>query len=71
MHSGQDAIEPKTITVEQAAVMLGISRTTAYQLIRQEHFPVIVIRLGRRIVISLHALEALLQGEQTPGSDGS
>lgn len=50
----------KTLTVNEAAVYLGISRNTAYQAVREGTIP--AIRLGRRIVIPVHALEALLAG---------
>jgi excisionase family DNA binding protein len=46
------------LTVPEAARLLGISRTHAYGLVsRGELFHV---RLGRRIVVPRHALEALL-----------
>lgn len=48
----------KTITVTEAAVWLGISRQTAYQEVRTGAIP--SIRLGRRILVPVHALEALL-----------
>ena len=43
---------PPTLTVEQAARILGCGRTLAYELIRRGEFPSRVIRLGsRRYVI--------------------
>jgi excisionase family DNA binding protein len=39
---------PPTLTVEQAAEILGCGRTLAYELIRRGEFPSRVIRLGRR-----------------------
>ena len=38
--------------------MLGVSRSYAYELVRQGVLP--CMRLGRRIVIPVRALEALL-----------
>ena len=35
--------EPRTYTVEQIAAMLNIGRTTAYQLVKQEEFRIILI----------------------------
>ena len=35
--------EPCTYTVEQIAAMLNIGRTTAYQLVKQEEFRIILI----------------------------
>lgn len=40
---------PLTLTVEQAAKVLGISRSTAYELVHTGDIP--SLRLGRRIVI--------------------
>ncbi|MFA7482200.1 MAG: helix-turn-helix domain-containing protein [Vulcanimicrobiota bacterium] len=54
----------KTITVTEAAVWLGISRQSAYQAVRDGAIP--SIRLGRRIVIPVHALEAMLGVDSTP-----
>jgi excisionase family DNA binding protein len=39
---------PPTLTVEQAAEILGCGRTLAYELIRRGEFPSRVIRLGNR-----------------------
>jgi excisionase family DNA binding protein len=47
-----------TLTVEEAAQLLGVSRSYAYELVRQGALP--CLRLGRRIVIPVRALEALL-----------
>jgi excisionase family DNA binding protein len=40
---------PLTLTVEQAAKVLGISRSTAYELVHTGDIP--SLRFGRRIVI--------------------
>jgi predicted DNA-binding transcriptional regulator AlpA len=44
--------------------MLGISRPTSYKLASRDEFPVPIIRLGRRMVVSLDAVEALLQRQK-------
>ena len=49
-----------TYTVTEAAVLLGISRTTAYECVRRGEIP--SLTLGRRVVISRVALERLLHG---------
>ncbi len=49
-----------TLTIEEAAERLGISRTLAYELASRGHLPVPVLRLGRRIVVSRLALERVL-----------
>lgn len=50
--------DPATMTVTQAATVLGISRASAYECVRLGSIP--SLRLGRRIVIPVRALEALL-----------
>lgn len=46
------------LTVPEAARLLGISRTHAYELVTRGELA--HIRLGRRIVVPKHALDALL-----------
>lgn len=53
----------QTLTVEEAASMLGIGRTLAYELIRQNRFPVAVVQLGARYLIPRAPLERLLNGD--------
>ena len=47
-----------TVTVEEAASMLGISRALAYALVRRDELP--SVRLGRRLVVPLSAIQRLL-----------
>ncbi len=49
---------PATMTVTQTAMVLGISRSSAYECVRLGSIP--SIRLGRRIVVPTQAIEALL-----------
>ena len=49
-----------TLTVEEAAKLLGISRTLAYELVSRHVLP--SVRLGRRIVVPRKALEDFLGG---------
>lgn len=51
-------IERLTLTVEEAAHLLGISRGLAYEMARSGKLP--VIRFGRRLLISRRALERML-----------
>ncbi len=46
-----------TLTVEEAGAQLGISRTLAYELVRQGKIP--SLQLGRRLV-PVHALDLML-----------
>ena len=45
-------------SVGEAATLFGISRAHAYELVARGEFP--HVRLGRRIVVPKHALDALL-----------
>ena len=47
-----------TLTVEEAAQLLGISRALGYELVARGELP--SIRLGRRILVPRRALDALL-----------
>lgn len=60
----KDDADRGTMTVEEAAARLGISRTLAYELARTGRLPAPVFRLGRRIVVSRLALERVLAAER-------
>ncbi len=51
-----------TLTVEEAAETLGLSRAFAYDAVRRGEIP--SIRIGRRILIPKKALERLLGSSQ-------
>lgn len=55
--------ERQTLTVTEAARRLGISRSFAYQSIARGDFPVPVLRIGARVVVSRRALERYLDGD--------
>jgi excisionase family DNA binding protein len=51
--------DPKQVlTVLEAAGVLGISRSLAYELIARGDLP--AVRLGRRIIVPARAIEVLL-----------
>ncbi|MBU6215103.1 MAG: helix-turn-helix domain-containing protein [Acidobacteria bacterium] len=52
-----------TVTVEEAAQMLGISRSTAYECVRRGELR--ALRFGRRLVVPRAALEELIGGGPT------
>ena len=52
-------MDKRTVTVAEAGKILGIGRNTAYRLASLGQLPG-ALRLGRRIVVSLAALEAAL-----------
>ena len=53
--------ERLTVTVEEAAALLGISRNLAYELVTRKELP--SVRLGRRVLVPRQALERLLDVE--------
>ena len=55
-----DRPERLVLSVAEAAEMLGISRTLAYELVARQELP--ALRLGGRIVILLRPLQRLLDG---------
>ena len=50
----------RTLTVDEVAAALHISRASAYQAIHANEIP--SIRIGRRIIIPARALDRLLDG---------
>jgi len=56
--------ERATLTVGEAAKILGISRNSAYQGILTGEIP--HIRVGKRILIPRRALEAMLESAGKP-----
>ena len=64
--AGMSTVERLTVTVTQAAVMLGISRTSAYERVRRGEIP--TVRLGRRLVVPKGRLMAMLDGEPPAAS---
>lgn len=49
-----------TLTVEEAAMLLGISRAFAYEAVRRGEIP--SIRIGRRVLVPRVALDRLVNG---------
>ena len=56
----------QTLDIPEVARALGIDRSTAYALAKEDRLPVPVIRLGRRIVVSRAAVERVLAGGGPP-----
>lgn len=61
--------ERLTMTIPEFARACSISRGLAYDLARRDKLPVKVIRLGRRMVLSRKAVEALLSGNSEVNYD--
>jgi len=53
-----EGVDRLTLTVEEAAASLGISRASAYEAVRRGEIP--AIRIGRRILVPRAALERFL-----------
>jgi excisionase family DNA binding protein len=58
----------QTLSVEEAARILGVGRGTAYDAVRTGELP--HVRVGRRIVVPRHALNALLGMNEAPNGHG-
>lgn len=56
-----------TVTVEEAAQMLGISRSSAYECVHRGELR--ALRLGRRLVVPRAELEELLGVQPADASD--
>ena len=53
--------ERRVVTLNEAAVLLRISRGSAYQAARTREIP--TIRIGRRLLVPIAALERMLTGD--------
>ena len=65
----EPAALPPMLTVPQAARVLGIGRTLAYELVRTGAWPTPVVRAGRLIKIPTAPLLELLATGRLPGAD--
>ena len=54
---------PAVLDLPAAAALLGLGRTTAYRLVREQCWPTPVLRLGRLIKVPTQPLLALLRGD--------
>ncbi len=52
---------PLTLTIEEAAAIIGFGRTKAYQMARAGKFPVTVHKIGGRYVIPARAVAEYLE----------
>lgn len=62
-HQIVGAVKRQTLTIEEAAKLLGIGRSAAYNAAKSGEIPTITI--GRRLVVPVPALERMLAGEST------
>lgn len=57
-------IERRTLSLTEAAIILGVSRAQVYAAIKECRFPVAVIDIGGKKVVSKDVLDAFLRGEK-------
>jgi excisionase family DNA binding protein len=50
------------LSVEEAAILLGETRSTLYRAVKDGTFPLPVFRIGRRIRIPRRSVERLIDG---------
>lgn len=63
-------MEKYTMSVDEMAAAVGVSRPKAYELVNSEGFP--VIRIGRRIRIPVTGLERWIEEQSsTQATNGS
>lgn len=62
-----DAAGCATVSLADAARILGVHRSTAWELYRRGEFPIPVLRIGTRLRVSLVQLGRFLEG----GSDAA
>jgi excisionase family DNA binding protein len=60
-----------TMTIEEVAAVLGLARSTAYDLAKSDRLPVPVIRAGNRIFVSRRLVERVLAGEVVREQSGT
>ena len=67
---GSGLVGRLTITIGEAAEMLGVSRTSAYLCATRQEIP--TVRLGRRVLVPVARFIAMLEGDPPPnkGDDG-
>lgn len=59
-HAPRARQRQQTLSVAEAGEILGISRSSAFQAAANGQLP--VIRIGKRLLVSRHALEEILGG---------
>ena len=62
---------PPTLSVPEAGAALGISRQTAYELVRRHEFPLPVIKVGSKLRVPRVALARLLGELSGVTADGN
>jgi excisionase family DNA binding protein len=63
LHRPSAGPEPLTLSIAEAAAVLGIGVSTAYRLCARGEFPVPVLRIGVTCKVSARRLKAYVDGE--------
>ena len=58
-------MEKLTLSVPEAAKVVGVSVSTMYQLVKRDGFPVIVV--GKRLLVPARGLERWIEEESAKG----
>jgi excisionase family DNA binding protein len=62
--TAESKLERATLTVEEAALVLGIGRSAAYAAAQSGELP--TVRIGRRVLVPRPALNRMLNGGTAP-----
>jgi excisionase family DNA binding protein len=57
------------LSVEEAAVLLGVTRSTLYRAIKAGTFPLPVFRIGQRVRIARRSVDRLIAGLPLPSPE--
>lgn len=62
-----EEVKPKklTLSVTEAAEVMGVSRTTMYQLVKIKGFP--TVQIGNRVLVSIKGLEKWVDEQAQKG----
>jgi predicted DNA-binding transcriptional regulator AlpA len=69
MTTSQPSPARRTYDADEAFALLGMARSTGFDLIKRGQFPAPVIRAGRRIYVPKEPLDRLLSGRAANASD--
>ena len=59
--SGIQSSKP-LLSIEETALLLGMTRSTLYRAVNSGRFPLAVFRIGGRLLVARRAVERLLEG---------
>lgn len=58
-----------TVSLSDAARILGVGKSTAYELVKRGEFPIYVITIGNKIRVPLVHIERFLLGDGFPSAE--